>query len=111
MRKIPMLLFRCHITLEMLQDIRDYVQSKPFPSEAEAARYFLSLGMKIEALKSIIDDPEKKKQFIEEMNKMLKDDKIFNWLETLDDTVLKAVVAGGSIELERRAPKQRNLAI
>lgn len=106
-----MLLFRIHVTLEMLQDIRDYVERKPFASEAEAARYFISIGMKIEALKSIIDDPEKKKQFVQEMNKMLKDDKIFNWLETLDDTVLKAVVAGGSIELERRAPKQRNLTL
>jgi hypothetical protein len=107
--KMPMQLLRTYIPFEMLLSIKDWVKKKPFKSESEATRYFMDIGMKIESMKSIMEDPEKSKQFIDEMKKMMKADQIFNWIETLDDTQLLGMSQAVSVEKERRAPKQRQI--
>lgn len=107
--EMPMQLLRAYVPFEMLVSIKDWVAKKPFKSEAEATRHFISLGMKAESVRENFQDPVKVEQFIQDMKNTIKNEQIEHWFETLDNSQLEAMSFFLTQESDRRSPKQRSL--
>lgn len=108
-REMPMQLLRAYIPFEMLVSIKDWVEKKPFKSEAEATRHFIDMGMKMESVRENFQDPVKAEAFMQEMKNTIKNEQIEHWFETLDNSQLEAISFFLNQESDRRSPKQRSL--
>ena len=93
--------FSIRVSLNILDELEKTVVVGKFSSIAEAMRFYIQLGMKIESYESIIKDPA----FLEKIEDLKQGDKIFHWTETLTDTQLDSVSYALKMEKDRRFEK------
>jgi hypothetical protein len=104
MIKVPMILKRIHMPYEMLEQIAEVQETGHIESEAETVRQLIKMGIFVQTMKSKVND----KDFIEEMKKTIKDEKIFDWLETLSTDQLSGLKTASEIVMDGKY-KQKKL--
>ena len=84
-----MSLKRVHFEVETLQKLSQYWgNGKTFKYEAEAIRTFVEYGMQLLEYKKVMQDPEKREDFMAKMQTMMKEEKVFDWLFQMTDQQL-----------------------
>ena len=90
--KLPMYLKRVHFPVETLEKLSKYYgEGKTFKFEAEAIRTFVEYGMQLMEYKKIMQDPDKRDEFISKMQSMMKEEKVFDWLFEMSDQQLSGL--------------------
>jgi len=102
--KVPMILKRIHFAYETLQQIDEIKTKGHFPSEAETIRQIVKVGIFVHTMKSNVKDPD----FISKMQEVLKDEKLFDWLETMTTEQLQGIKVASEMVIEGKY-KQKNL--
>ena len=85
---------------ELLDKLEKTTQlpEKKFNSVSEAIRNYTELGMLTESYQHEIKNPE----FIKSVEELKQGDKVFEWLQTLNDTQLDAIFMASKMEKEGR---------
>ena len=101
--KVPMIQKRISFPMELLAKIHEYIgANKEFPDEAKAIRTFVEYGMNLISYKKVMQDPEKREQFLSEMSKLMQSEKIFDWVHTLESGQLDGIFMAIQMERENR---------
>lgn len=90
------------LPFELVQELDADVEMRKFRNRSEALRSYVILGKKAYSYKAIMDDPIKQKQFQDEMNQILKGERITEWISTLSGTQLEGIMQGIQLEKEQR---------
>lgn len=109
--KIPMILLRLYVEFETFEELHKLVKKHKFATVSAAGRRLIEMGIKLTAYQEIMKDPEKKEKFIEELNSFMDEEKIFDWVETLDDNTKKAIIMAIELDNERKAPRQGSIQV
>jgi hypothetical protein len=102
--KVPMILKRINFPYEMLQQIAEVQEAGHIESENETVRQLVKIGIFVQTMKSKVND----KEFMEQMKKTIKDEKMFDWLETLTPDQLSGLKTATEIVLDGKY-KQKQL--
>jgi hypothetical protein len=89
---------------ELLEQIDQVRTAGHFDSEAETIRQILKVGIFIYTMKNEVKDPE----FINKMKAVIKDEKLFDWLETMTTEQLQGIKTASEIVIDGKY-KQKKL--
>jgi hypothetical protein len=104
MIKVPMILKRINFPYEMLVQIAEVQEKGHIESENETVRQLVKMGIFVHTMKSNVNNPD----FINEMKKVIKDEKLFDWLETLSTEQLQGIKTASEIVIDGKY-KQKKL--
>lgn len=106
--KLPMILKRVHFEAETLEKLSKYWgDGKDFKYEAEAIRTFVEYGMQLLEYKKLMQDPKTREEFISKMQSMMKDEKVFDWLNTMTEMELSGLAGAITIVKDTKATQSR----
>ncbi len=103
--KLPMILKRINFTYEMLEQISEVQEKGHIESENETVRQLVRMGIFIHTMKSQVKDPA----FMDKMKGVIKNEQLFEWLETMTTEQLQGIKTASEYVIEGKY-KQKKLA-
>ena len=93
--------------LSVLDDIEKLVQSHEHPaatfhSTSEAIRECAKVGVKVHNYQEMMKDPEKANEFREKMQNFIKNEEVFDWVQTLQPEQIDGFMMALQMEKDQR---------
>ena len=96
------ILFSVRLPEQLVQEIENIMKNYGATNVSEFVRQACQLTIQIESYKSIMTDPRKREEFFAKLNHMLKSEKIFDWVATLEDSQMNGIKMAIDMEKENR---------
>lgn len=74
----------------------------PFANTSEAVRELAKVGVKVHNYQEMMKDPEKANEFLEQMQSMIKNDKVFEWANTLSNDQIDGFLMALQMQKDKR---------
>ena len=98
----PSVLKSVRFVREQWEKIVEYGESENCKDFTDALRKLVDSGLWLEEHKKQLQDPEKNRELIDEYNKRMEDETIFDWLGTQSKFQLEGLDAAIKLEKEKR---------